>query len=393
MATFEENAPVLERTRRAAPKRAAVHTIERIEISHHVLPLDPPFAAAWDSRPRREFAMSVVRVSTGDGAVGIGTGTPLEGIKDSLGLLVGHDALDLERHYEILSNIDFHGCRPWPIDIALWDLAGKIKGQPVWALLGGASGRVPCYVSTGVLRDAGSLAEKADELVARGFPAIKIRLHRENWRDDIRGIEAVRARIGDRAELLVDCNQGWRMPWDAAPSWTYHQALVVARELVRLGVYWMEEPVHRGNYKGMAALRNAVPMRIAAGEMTREEHALQDLISWQSVDVLQPDATLTCGITGLLGIAQRARAADVAFTPHTWGNGIGLLANAHLFAGCGGGPWLEFPYDPPEWTPERRDFALAEPVTVDADGTITLSDAPGLGLDLDEDRLEKLRVG
>lgn len=392
MATFEENAPVLENSRYVAAQPLADHRIERIEVTHHALPLDPPFRAAWDSRPQPILPVSVVRMVSDRGAVGIGTGTSLEGIEKYLDLLVGHDPLDVARHYEVLSNIDFHGCRPWPLDIALWDLAGKIRGEPVWRLLGGNSGRVRCYASTGMLRDRSALADTAAELVDRGFPAIKVRFHRADWRDDIRVLASVRDTVGDSAELLVDCNQGWRMPWDTTPPWTYHQAVVVARELAELGVYWMEEPLHRGNCKGMAALRNAVGLRIAAGEMTREEHALNDLLDWQSVDVLQPDATLTCGITGLTSVAARAARAEVAFTPHTWGNGIGLLANAQLFAGCGGGPWLEYPCDPPEWTPERRDFALAEPVLTDKAGYITLPDTPGLGIELDEDRLEKYRV-
>ena len=392
MATFEENAPVLERPRSAVTERQAEHRIERIDITHHTLPLDPPFPAAWDSRPRAVCAISVVRVTSDQGAVGIGTGTALDGIEPYLDLFVDQDPLDVARHYEILSNIDFHGCRPWPLDIALWDLAGKIREQPVWRLLGGMSGRVHCYASTGVLRDGSALAEKAVELVEAGFPAIKLRFHREDWRDDIHALESVRDAIGDRAELLVDCNQGWRMPWDTAPPWTYHQALVVARELLPLDVYWIEEPLHRGDYKGMAALRNALGIRVAAGEMTREEHALRDLIDWQSVDVLQPDATLTCGITGLASVAARAAQAGVAFTPHTWGNGIGLLANAHLFVGCGGSPWLEYPCDPPDWTAERRDYALAEPVQADGDGYITLPDMPGFGIELDEDRLKKYRA-
>ena len=73
----------------------------------------------------------------------------------------------------------------------------------------------------------------------------------------------------------------------------------------------------------------------------------------------------------------------LAFTPHTWTNGIGLLANLHLSAGIGGGPYLEFPYDPPGWTPERRDFMLAEPIGPDADGCLAVPTAPGLGIKLD----------
>ena len=367
--------------------------IERIEVSRHRLPLDPPFPAAWDSRPRGTFDATILRVVTADGAVGIGSGTAMEGIEEYLELFIGHDPLDLDRHHAVLSNIDFHGCRPWPLEIALWDLAGKIRKQPVWRLLGGVSGKVRCYASTGALRGARALIDKARALADKGFPAVKIRLHHADWRDDIELLEAVRFSLDPEVELLVDCNQGWRMPWDSAPCWNYQQALAVAWELKRLGVYWMEEPVHHGNVKAMSALRGATGLRIAAGEMTRGEHALGDLMERNAVDILQPDATLTCGVLGLKRLARMAADRDVAFTPHTWGNGIGLLVNAHLFAGCGGRPWLEYPLDPPEWTAERRDFMLARPVIADKDGCIELSEAPGFGIELDEERLAACRVG
>lgn len=366
--------------------------IDRIEVERYRLPLDPPFPPAWDSRPRAHFDAAIVKVTTADGAVGIGAGTGMEGFEDYRDLFIGEDPLDIERHHAVLSNIDFHAGRPWPLELALWDLAGKIKGQPVWRMLGGKSGVVPCYASTGVLRDSGAQTEKVCELRDKGFPAVKIRFHRADWREDIRALESVRRAVGDKVEILVDCNQGWRMPWDTEPCWTYHQALVVARELEQLQVYWMEEPLHRCDWRGMSVLHNAVSVRITGGEMTREPSMLEDLVERRCVDVLQPDASLTCGITGAARLAGVAADAGVSFSPHTWGNGIGLLANAHLYAGCQGGPWLEFPIDPPEWTPERRDFMLAEPMKADGKGRITLPDAPGLGITLDEKRLEKLRL-
>ncbi len=366
--------------------------INKIEVERYRLPLNPPFLPAWDSRSRTHFDATLVRVTTADGAVGIGAGSGMAGIEDYHDLFIGMDPLDLDRHNTVLRNIDFHSGRPWPLELALWDLAGKIKRQPVWRMLGGNSGLVQCYASTGTLRDSGEQIEKVSALRDKGFPAVKIRFHRADWRDDIRALEELRRAVGDKIEILVDCNQGWRMPADTAPAWTYHQALVVARELERIGVYWMEEPLHRCDWRGMSVLNNAVKVRIAGGEMTRETHMLEDLIERRCVDVLQPDATLTCGITGAARLARKAADAGVAFTPHTWGNGIGLLANAHLFAGCNGGPWLEYPIDPPEWTPARRDFMLAEPIKADKQGRITLSDEPGLGIVLDEGKLERRRL-
>ena len=227
-------------------------------------------------------------------------GDRMLGFEGHEGLFVGHDPLACERHYRVLTNIDFHYGRCWPLDLALWDLAGKILGQPCWKLIGGLAGRVRVYASSGTLREPAAQADAAQRYLEQGFPAVKIRFQRGHWRDDVRALEAVRSRVGDRLEILVDCNQGWRLPWDTQTPWGLKDALAVARELPeRLNVYWMEEPLHRSDREGMRRLREATDVRIAAGEMTRQLHELRDLITAGAVDVVQPDAALVGGITGL----------------------------------------------------------------------------------------------
>ena len=367
--------------------------ISGIEISHHRLPLEPPFRASWDTRPRTSFDATIVRVTTDEGVVGLGSGDLMLGFAGHEHLFVGQDPLRVERHHRVLSHIAFHYGRCWPLDLALWDLAGKLTGQPSWKLLGGLAHRVRAYASSGTLRDPGQMAEAAEFYLGHGFPALKLRFHRGHWRHDIEALEAVRARVGDRLELMVDCNQGWRLPWDTAAPWSLKDALTVARELERLGVYWMEEPLHRGDRAGMAALRDATAVRIAAGEMTRELYEFRDLITAGAVDVLQPDAALVGGITGLRRVAAMAQEHNLVFTPHTWTNGMGVIANAHLAAGVADAPWLELPWDPPEWDVDRRDFMLVRPLHVDAHGWIVLGDEPGMGFELDEAALARTRIG
>jgi len=366
--------------------------ITAVAISHHRLPLAPPFNASWDSRPREHFDATIVRVTTDGGLVGVASGDRMLGFEGHESLFVGEDPLAIERHYRVLSNIDFHYGRCWPLDLALWDLAGKILGAPCWKLLGGLANRVRAYASSGTLREPAAQADAAEAYLAQGFPALKLRFHRGDWRADLRSLEAVRARVGGRLELLVDCNQGWRLPWDTQAPWTFKDALAVARELERLDVYWMEEPLHRADRAGMRALREATAVRIAAGEMTRQLHELRELIDDGCVDVLQPDAALVGGITGLKRIAVIAQEHHVVFTPHTWTNGMGVTANAHLVAGLADAPFLEYPFDPPEWSLQRRDFMLSSPLQVDAQGWITLSDAPGMGYLPDEGRLLATRI-
>jgi L-alanine-DL-glutamate epimerase-like enolase superfamily enzyme len=366
--------------------------ITGIEITHHRLPLDPPFRASWDTRPRTAFDASIVRVHSDAGLSGIGSGDTMTGFPGHEDLFIREDALAIERHWQILDNIQFHYGRCWPLDLALWDLAGKIAGQPVWRLLGGASGRVAAYASSGTLRTPEALAAAAEAYRERGFKALKIRFHRGDWRRDIAALEAVRARLGDALELMVDCNQGWRMSWDAYPPWSLKDAVAVARELERIGVYWMEEPLHRGDREGMRRLREMVDVRLAGGEMTRELYEFRDLVRDGCLDVLQPDAALVGGITGLRRVAALAQQHNLVFTPHTWTNGMGVIANAHLAAAAGNSRFLEFPFDPPEWTLARRDFMLAEPLEVDAKGDIVLGERPGLGYVLDEEALARTRL-
>ncbi|HLK26771.1 MAG TPA: mandelate racemase/muconate lactonizing enzyme family protein [Caulobacteraceae bacterium] len=368
------------------------HKIAAIEISHHRLMLDPPFNASWDSAPRRQFDATLVKVTTEDGVAGYGSGDRMLGFAGHEDLFAGQDPFAVERHATVLEHIAFHYGRCWPLDLALWDLIGKLSGQPCWQLLGGAGNRVRAYASSGVLREPQAMADAAERYLGEGFAALKIRFHRGDWRDDVRALEAVRARVGGRLELMVDCNQGWRMPWDVEPPWTLAQALEVARALEPLGVYWMEEPLDRADYAGMSALRDATALRIAGGEMTRELSAFRDLVERRCLDVLQPDAALVGGITGLRKVAGLAEAHGVVFTPHTWTNGMGLAANAHLVAGLGCAPYLEFPYDPPQWSLDRRDFMMAEPLAA-TDGWVELSDAPGLGYTVDAERLAATRIG
>lgn len=367
------------------------HKIAAIEVSHHRLPLDPPFLPSWDTKPRRHFDAAIVRVTTDTGLVGYGSGDAMVGFGDYIDLFLGQDPTAVERHYRIISHISFHAGRCWPMDLALWDLAGKITGQPCWKLLGGLSNRVRAYASSGTLRDPAALADAAQRFQAEGFAALKIRFHRGDWREDVRALEAVRARIGDGLELMVDCNQGWRQPWDTESPWSLKDAATVAKALEPLGVYWMEEPLHRADRAGMKALRQMTSIRIAGGEMNRELSEFRDLIADSCLDVLQPDVALTGGITGLRRVAVMAQEAGLVFTPHTWTNGIGVTANAHLAAGLAGSPFLEFPYDPPEWSLDRRDFPMAAPLEVQ-DGWITLSDRPGMGFELDEDRLARTKI-
>jgi len=363
--------------------------ITKIQITHHRLPLDPPFPASWDTRPRTHFPATIVRVFDDAGRCGVGSGDSMYGFADYESYFIGQDPLNIDRHAAVLSNIEFHAGRPWPLDLALWDLNGKIKDEPVWQMLGGFSNKIRAYASSGVHRSIPEMVQVAARAVALGFPALKVRFGRPNLDDDLAVVKAIRDALGSSLELMVDCNQGWRMPWDIATPWTLDHATDIAKVLEANGVYWMEEPLHRGDYDGMTELRKRVKMRIAGGELTREPYEFRELLKRGCFDVFQPDVVCSQGITGLAKFAHEVAAAGKIFTPHTWGNGIGMMGNLHVTAGTVGAPFIEFPFDPPEWTTKRRDYIMTETIEADGEGWIHLSDEPGLGITLDEDVLAK----
>jgi D-galactarolactone cycloisomerase len=359
--------------------------ITAIRLQRLVLPLDPPFPAAWDPVPRRTFAATVVRVETDAGVVGVGSGDTMDGFAPYEHLFIGEDPLAIERHVRVIETIDFHAGRSWPLEAALWDIAGQVAGQPVATLFGGALDGLPVYASCGMLLPADERAESALRLQAEGFRALKIRVDPKRLETGLAAVEATRRAVGDTMTIMVDLNQGWRMPGDISPAIELAAARDIAARLAELDVLWLEEPLAGTDLAGLRALRAAVPgIRIAGGEMTRTYAELLAALDADAFDVHQPDVVLAAGMSRARSLGERALAKGRWFTPHTWTNGIGLLANLHVVAGVGGGPWLEYPYDPPGWTPERRDFMLAEPIRPDASGVLHVPQGPGLGITLDE---------
>jgi L-alanine-DL-glutamate epimerase-like enolase superfamily enzyme len=361
--------------------------IERVRLERRSIELDPPFNAAWDPEPRRSFEATLVLVETDEGVTGIGSGDTMDGFERYEDLFVGQDALAVERHVAVLETITFHAGRYWPLEAALWDLAGKAAGKTTAELLGGQLDRVAAYASTGEQRSPAERADSALRLREEGFKALKLRIDRTKLDEGLATVEAVREAVADSMEIMVDLNQGWRMPGDIGPALDFATVASTAARLRELDVFWLEEPLPREDVKGYASLRQDSGLRIAGGEMARTTRELEAFEAADALDVYQADAVLSVGLLRERELAERVTARGHFFTPHTWTNGVGLLANLHLTAGVGGGPYFEFPYDPPGWTPERRDFMLAEPVRVDADGFVPVPDRPGLGFELADDLL------
>jgi len=368
--------------------------IASVEVRRYGVPLDPPFRAAWDPEPRTRSEAALVIVRAEDGTAGYASGDELPDVRQLERLLVGLDPRRTEVVRELCETVDFHGGRPWTAEVAVWDLAARLLGEPLWRLLGGRSDRIGAYASSGELVEPAERAARVRALRDAGVRAVKLRFHRPDWREDIAVVEAVRAAVGAGVELMVDANHGWRMAGDRTPRWDVATAIQCARALEPLGVYWLEEPLPTHDVEGYARLRAGTSLRVAAGEMVRSLPEARDLILRGGVDVVQPDVVLAGGLGGCRRIAGLADLCGRMFSPHTWSNGLGLIANLHLALAVSTCPFLEVPYDPPGWSPDRRDWLLGGPaVEIAEDGTVGPPPGPGLGVTPDLDALEAHRVG
>jgi L-alanine-DL-glutamate epimerase-like enolase superfamily enzyme len=369
--------------------------IAAVDLRHYAVALEPPFRAAWDPVPRTRSEATLVIVRADDGTAGYGSGSGALPDAELLSeLLVGLDPRRTEVVRELCETVDLHGGRSWAVEVAVWDLVGRLLGEPLWRLLGGRSDRLVAYASSGEWIGASERAERAVALHEAGVSAVKLRFAAPDWREDVEVASAVRAAVGDSVALMVDANHGWRMAGDRSPPWDVPEAIACARALERLGVYWLEEPLPVSDVEGYARLRAATSLRLAAGEMVRGLHDARDLVLRGRVDVIQPDAVLAGGIGGCRRIAALAGLCGRMFSPHTWSEGgLGLVANLHLACAVSTCPYVEVPLDPPAWTPSRRDWLLGGPaVEIAADGTVAPPPGPGLGVTPDLEALEAHRV-
>jgi len=303
--------------------------------------------------------------------------------------LINRDPFQVEDTLRLLRSALFLGYKGWFPEIALWDIIGKATGQPIYRLLGGGTGRILAYASTGELHPAEQRAEEVLKLKEMGFRAVKLRLKAMEIKQDIALVEAVRQAVGDEMEIMVDANQGWPIHgFGPYPHWDLKRAMNEARAFEELRVRWLEEPLYKHDYDGYAQLRAATSVPLAGGEFNTDLHEFRDLITKHCLDVIQPDVTLSTGILNGKKVAGMAEAYNLEFSPHTWTNGLGLAANLQLMASVPNCYYCEFPYEPPSWIPEARDFMLAEPLQIDNEGYIGVPHKPGLGVELDMEKIK-----
>jgi L-alanine-DL-glutamate epimerase-like enolase superfamily enzyme len=335
------------------------------------------FQVSWapDDRPQQRSAW--VSIHSDDGLSGIGEASPMQGGLASLGIivrdiapgLIGKDPLD---HAVLLDTAMHTFVKLGPegalsgalaaLDIALWDLKGKLLGQPIYKLLGGAwRTSLPFYASIG-----GNGVRTVDEVLR----VVETRLN------DIAKARAVRKLVGDGFPLAFDANNGY----------STGGAIRVGRALEELGYWWFEEPVQHYHVKAMGEVARRLDITVSAGEQTYTLSGVADLIA-AGVRMVQPDIVKMGGITGLVRCAALAQAHGAELVPHQTQPMIGHMASLHLAASQ-----LHMTKPCELNDPSSRMHAVFDNPPRPVDGLFHLPVGPGLGLTVNEAELAKRRV-
>ena len=372
---------------------------------------DPPYGSAGGMQAARGGLLVEVETDagiSGIGEAGVGGGSARHVIETQLRpMLVGEDPLLIEGLWQkMFARTRQFGRRGIVmnaisgIDIALWDIAGKVAKMPVYRLLGACRDRVDAYASGGFYQERKStddLAGEAEGYRARGFKGMKMKIGRNpssqthlrhlvgdaqqcevEPEEDIARVAAVRRALGPKAKLMVDVNCAW------SPA----MAIEMGRALEPYQLYWIEEPVATDDIDGSARVAAALATPIAGYETEIGLYGFRELITRGAVDIVQPDIAWSGGFSECRRIAALAQAYHLMVAPHAFASAVTLVASLHFAASIPNGLVLEFDQNPNG----LRDELLKEPLRIDGDGMIRLPERSGLGIELDPASVDRYRV-
>jgi D-galactarolactone cycloisomerase len=342
----------------------------------------------------QENLHTLVLLRTDEGLVGWGScftsGRLVAGAVELLWpLLRGASAVEPERVSEMLRQSTFWQGRGGSvehaisgIDIALWDLLGKACGQPVSRLLGGDYRHAIKPYGSILFDEPDPLRRNLEGVVARGFRAIKLGWRPFGRRDrkfDELLVRTARQAVGDTVELMVDAG-GSEQFWPHGVNWARNTASMLAD----YAITWFEEPLPPDDIDGYVALTRVSPVPIAGGEVLTRRQAFRPWIERRAVDILQPDCTKNGGLSESRRIAWLAHDHNVQVVPHGWNTAVGLAADLQFSASIPVARYVEY------LTPcAYIDDLTAEPFRLDADGCLAIPGRPGLGIEIDPEKLKR----
>lgn len=352
---------------------------------------DGGWSSGWDADQNLH---TLVEVITDEGVTGLGSVfTSLKLVDGALGVLrpflMGASALDPAAVSETLHQNTFWQGRGGAIthaisgiDIALWDILGKVTKQPISRLLGGRHREVIKPYGSLLMAEPHEMAERLQAGLDRGFRAFKIGwgpFGRRDARTDEAIIAASRAAVGPDVELMVDAG-GSDAYWPHGYKW----AIQAARMLANYDVTWFEEALRPDDIDGYVLLREHSPIPITSCEVLTRRQAFLPWIERGAVDYIQPDVTKVGGITEEHRIGQYADDHSILMVPHGWNTAVGLAADLQLVAAAGNARWVE--YITP--APYIEDLC-ATPPQMDANGMLPIPSGPGLGFEWNLDGIRK----
>jgi D-galactarolactone cycloisomerase len=362
--------------------------------------LEVPFESASMRFDRRAHVL--VEVECSDGTVGwgecLGPARPNAAVVAAYaGWLIGQNPLETERHWATLYNaLRDQGQRGLTvtalsgIDMALWDIKGKVLGQPVSVLLGGRwRESVRAYATGSFKRDGvDRVSDNAQEMAQRrseGFHACKIKIG-FGLAEDLAVIRAVREAIGSDMRLMIDANHGY----------TVTEAIRLGRAAADYDIDWFEEPVVPEQLSAYAQVRAGQPIPVAGGETWHTRWGHWQAIQAGAVDILQPDIAGCGGLSEAVKIASLATLHGVRIVPHVWGTGVHIAAALQFMAAMVPDPVRVNPIAPiMEFDRTHNPFrqaVLTRPIEA-VDGVVAIPDGPGLGIEVNRDALAEFRMG
>lgn len=375
--------------------------IDLVELYYVSADLPAPFEPAWvPGSKRMRTGFYLIRIATDDGVEGwsgfSASGKERAGIGDGIAdVFLGSDPCDIDMVHERIKILANGGLRHWWIEPAFWDIKAKLAGLPVYRLLGGTDDRIKLYASSGELRSIAARREEAEARLDEGFDVMKVRVHDWDEAVDIAQITDIAGHMQGRMQIAVDCNQAFRMTLHGnAPVWDLPRAKRFCDAAADAGLIWVEEPLYMEWYDEMAALTAYSRVPVAGGELhTSGYPELRYMAEKRCYHIFQPDAMWSGGIKQVMQVGAFCRQAGLGFSPHSWGNGLGFLINAHIMAASGFAQEypFEYPYCPPGWTIEARDAILARPSLHDR-GWFHMPQEPGLGIEIDRKALDRQGV-